>query len=88
LNPDDLSPVDAVEKIKVPLLIVHGMLDKKINPQYAQNLYAATKQSYDSILIIPEASHLDLWEKGGEKYFREVELFVNSSTEKFYNNDK
>jgi pimeloyl-ACP methyl ester carboxylesterase len=42
---DDVSPLRAVERIRVPVLLVHGELDPMTSPEHARRLYAAVAGS-------------------------------------------
>lgn len=88
LNPDEISPLNAAKNIKIPIFIAHGMLDNKMNPLYAQELFSELGSDRCRIMMIPDANHLDFWEKGGENYFREVEQFIDSNNVKILSYDR
>ena len=82
-RPDDISPLKAAKNIHIPVLIVHGNNDNKINPVYANELFLGLASNNKRILIIPGASHLDVWNKGGVGYFAEVDKFLNTAVLNF-----
>lgn len=59
-----------------------------MNPLYAQELFSALGSDRCRIVMIPDANHLDLWEQGGENYFREVEQFIDSNNVKILSYDR
>lgn len=77
-RPDDISPLNAAKNIDIPVMIVHGHKDNKISPVNAYELFYGLLSGNKRFLILPDASHLDVWDKGGNEYFAEVEKFLNT----------
>ncbi|OJV20771.1 MAG: hypothetical protein BGO30_05495 [Bacteroidetes bacterium 41-46] len=78
LDPETVSPSIAAKRINIPVMIVHGGRDNKINPANAYEIYSALKNRMSSILILQNASHLDIWESGGDLYFRRICKFIET----------
>ena len=55
LNPDNVSPVDNINSIKVPILLIHAEKDSQIPVSEAHLLYNANKMS--ELWIIENADH-------------------------------
>lgn len=63
----DVSPLDSVKNVDIPLLFMYGTKDQLINYQYSIALYdqaSGPKELYP----IENASHNNLWEMAGERY--------------------
>ncbi len=71
----DVSPLDAVRGISIPLLFIYGENDRHINPHYSEMLFknaTGPKELY----AIPGATHLDTWHVAGKEYeTRVVDFF-------------
>ena len=78
LDPETVSPSLAAKRINIPVMIVHGGRDDKINPSNAYEIYSALKNRMSSILILQNASHLDIWESGGDLYFGRIYKFIET----------
>jgi pimeloyl-ACP methyl ester carboxylesterase len=63
----DVSPLEAVEKLKTPLLIIYGTEDHLINYRYSVTLYekASGPKEYFSV---EHASHNNIWQIAGKLY--------------------
>jgi len=58
---DKYNIIDIINKIKSPLLIVHGEKDNIININFGKKVFEAANQPKES-LFVPEASHNNLFE--------------------------
>jgi uncharacterized protein len=68
---NDVSPVNSVRNLTIPLLIIYGTDDHLINHQYSLRLYEnAGKQT--EIFPIENASHNNTWNVAGEAYEKKV----------------
>lgn len=67
----DVSPLEAVAAIRVPVLFVYGENDRLINHQYSISLYENMKGQKD-IFPIEQASHNNAWEIAGEAYEQKI----------------
>ena len=70
----DVSPLEAVKNIRIPILFTYGSNDQLINHQYSLMLYDATTGPKD-IFPIEHAAHNDTWKIGGEAYEKKVVEF-------------
>jgi len=78
--PKEINPIDIVNKIQQPILLVHGLDDKKINPKNSQLIYDKLPTNNKELLLIKKASHSNIWQVGGKKYFQKVIGFFNKQT--------
>lgn len=69
---DNLGKVD---KLKVPLLIIHGSDDEFIPVEMGRRLFAAAKEPKE-FYIIPGAHHNDTYVVGGKEYFERLKTFI------------
>lgn len=74
------KPEKYCEKIKQPILIVHGNRDKRINIKYAKNNFAKILSKQKEFIEIENANHLNIWEVGGDEYFSKVINFIRRNT--------
>lgn len=54
---DEVSPRRAAEKIHVPLLILHGTMDRKLLPADAQAIEAAAASTDKRLMLVDRANH-------------------------------
>ncbi len=73
---NDVSPLEAVRTIAVPLLIIHGTADTLIDFRYSVNVYEQAREPKE-LWLIPGARHNDIIEVGGEEYRRRVLEFFD-----------
>jgi fermentation-respiration switch protein FrsA (DUF1100 family) len=69
---DNLGKID---KLKVPLLIIHGSDDEFIPVEMARRLFSTAKEPKE-LYIIPGAHHNDTFAVGGRKYFERLRTFI------------
>ena len=72
---EKIRPVDLAEKIKIPVLIIHGKKDEKVPLPEAEKVYNRIKGP-KSLMVIDSATHNTLWEKGGRDYFKRITAFI------------
>lgn len=75
-DPDDAVPKKYCESIKQKVLVVHGDQDQRINIEYGMENYENIPSKQKAFLNIHGASHLDVWEVGGERYLQKVMAFI------------
>ncbi len=73
----DANTTIACKKITQPVLIAHGTKDIHIPIQYGKMNYEALSSKNKIFLAIEGADHINLWQKGGESYFKNVIGFIN-----------
>ena len=69
---DNLGKID---KVKVPVFIIHGSDDEIIPVDMARRLFAAANSPKD-LYIIPGAHHNDTYVVGGKTYFEKLKSFI------------
>ena len=62
-----VSPVDAVSRIRIPLLLLHGTDDPLIHPSYSQQVYERANEPKE-LWMIPGATHSNTFQVGGDAY--------------------
>ena len=77
MESDSINPIDACKEITQPIFIAHGTSDKKIKLDYNRSNFEAIPCKQKTWLSITEAGHLDLWKKGGKKYFDAIQRFLS-----------
>ncbi len=60
--------LDAIRKIDVPLLILHGKEDKVIPFSHGQAILNASSSSQKALKIMNDTSHHNIWSVLGQKY--------------------
>ncbi len=73
----EVSPADDIGKINVPILIVHGTEDKTVRSEYSQRLKELNGNA--RLLVVPNAGHIDVLEKGGKFYLEQLVNFIKSA---------
>ena len=74
---------DSITKIKslqTPLLIFHGSADQTIPAYMAQKLFNAAPEP-KQLVIIPQATHTNLHQAGGQEYFQTLQRFIQANSE-------
>jgi len=78
-DPQDANPFRYCQRIKQPILLVHGNKDNKIDISYGRKNYQALSLSKGKAFIeVENASHINVWKRGGEDYFEKVWRFIIS----------
>ncbi|WP_455543035.1 alpha/beta hydrolase [Intestinibacter sp.] len=73
---NEAAPIDAVQKAKVPIMFVHGDDDKFVPFYMLDELYEACTSDKKK-LVIKGACHTHAEDENPEKYWNEVDEFVN-----------
>lgn len=69
---DNLGKID---KLKTPVLIIHGSDDEIIPVEMGRRLFAAAREPKE-IYIIPGSHHNDTYIVGGKEYFEKLKAFI------------
>ena len=72
---DNLGKID---KLKAPLLIIHGAQDEIIPVEMGRRLFAAARDPKE-LYIIPGAHHNDTYLVGGPAYFERLKSFIDQT---------
>ena len=67
----DVSPLDAVKKITIPVLFIYGTKDHLINYQYSLLLHEYAHEPKE-LFAVEGASHSDIWDIAGKEYERRL----------------
>jgi len=73
---DEVSPLQALEHIDIPILFVHGTNDSLIRSEYSELLYRSAKGPKE-IYLIQDAYHNDTRIVGGKEYEERVVSFLD-----------
>ncbi|MDH3251560.1 MAG: alpha/beta hydrolase [Ignavibacteria bacterium] len=75
-----VSPLESVQSVHIPIFIVHGTADDRIDYRYSEQLFTNTGEPKE-LWLIPGAKHNDMTEVGGEEYQRRIlNFFLNNLT--------
>ena len=72
---DDFNNIDRIEKVRCPVLIVHGTKDNTISIWHGKELFKKANPPKLS-LWVEDAGHHDLLGRAGERYWQTMEQFV------------
>lgn len=75
--PDPIGNLRKVERLDLPLLVIHGEQDSLIPVAHGQALYDASPAAHKRLLRIPGAGHNDLLFVGMQQYFDAVRTFID-----------
>ena len=67
-----------IRRIPTPTLIIHAEFDTILPLQEGITLYENSGAKDKEILIIPGADHNNLWQVGGDRYYRKIEAFAKA----------
>ncbi len=70
----EVSPVDDVRRLSIPILFIHGMEDSLIKYEYSKTLYHHAHEPKE-LFLVPGASHTDIWEVAGLSYEKKITSF-------------
>ncbi len=73
---DDVSPLNAIAQLQIPVLLVHGKRDPFIKYQYAEELYHRAN-SQSEVHFLDDAAHDDIRSVGGEAYENKLLDFLD-----------
>jgi len=57
INTKDISPLNEISKIKVPILLIHGEKDSQIPVENSKILYEVSNKNKTELWIVPKADH-------------------------------
>ncbi len=72
----EVSPASSIQKANAPILIVHGENDRSVKREYSLQLVKLGKNA--RLLVVPNAGHVDVLEKGGRAYLEQLMGFINN----------
>ncbi len=74
----DVSPIEAVKTIRIPLLFIYGTNDHLIKHQYSIALHEQATGSKE-LFPVEEASHNNIWQIAGKEYEHKLLNFFNKT---------
>ncbi len=72
-----INPEQAVSRLNVPLLIIHGANDAYIPPQHARRLQKAAPKDQVMCWLAPDADHAESLWKNPDAYAQKVQHFLD-----------
>ena len=85
-NREKYDLVKAVQRLTVPLLILHGEADVSVKPEEAQKLYQTSDKSKTEFMLIPHAGHMFGVKSGATKSTPTVEHITELTAKWFHLN--
>ncbi|MFI2743650.1 alpha/beta hydrolase [Zhouia sp. PK063] len=79
-NPDEASPFKACKAISQPVFMVHGDDDHRINVNYGKANFSNLSAVDKHFTVVHNATHLNVWQVGGENYMTQVFNFIKLNT--------
>ncbi len=74
----DVSPLDAVRQIHVPVLIIYGKNDELINHQYSLKLFENANEPKEAYPV-ENGAHTDIWKIAGASYEQKLAEFFKAA---------
>lgn len=74
----NVSPLEAVKNLSIPLLIIYGTEDHLIKHEYSLQLFEAANEP-KAILAVKGAAHNNTWDIAGKEYERQLLWFFNKA---------
>ncbi len=71
---DDLRPIDRVQKISIPLLVIAGQIDPLTTLEESKQLFEAANEPKE-LWVVEGAGHEDIWKFGAREYQNRVLQF-------------
>ena len=73
---DSVRPEESARNIAQPVMVVHGLQDKYVSPEYGRRVYENLRSHEKEWLPVPQASHFNIASIGGESYKRQILDFM------------
>ena len=77
-----VQPKEIAKDITQPIILVHGIKDKRIDIYHALLNFENIKSKDKTLLQIKNANHLNIWKKGGVQYFKTIFSFLELNSGK------
>lgn len=75
----EASPIRMIDRIEIPLMIIHGAEDTYITPDHAQDLYDAKTKGLKGLYFAQNADHAQSIIKDRDNYIAEVRGFLEEA---------
>jgi pimeloyl-ACP methyl ester carboxylesterase len=72
----EVSPAKDIQRLRIPVLIIHGTKDKTVKSEYSRMLKELSPHA--QLLVIPNAGHTDVLEMGGKAYLQQLINFIEN----------
>lgn len=73
---------DIIQNVSEPILFISGSRDEMVPPAHMKRLHAASSSNSRSHFIeFPDGMHMDTWMRGGDRYWRTIQLFLEKHWE-------
>jgi uncharacterized protein len=73
---DSIRPEESALHIVQPVMVVHGLQDKHISPEYGKRVYQNLRSADKEWVPVAQASHFNVASKGGEAYKQQIIDFM------------
>ena len=73
---DSIRPEESARHIIQPVMVVHGLQDKHISPEYGGRVYQNLRSPDKEWVPVPQASHFNINAVGGSAYKGQVVEFI------------
>jgi dipeptidyl aminopeptidase/acylaminoacyl peptidase len=83
-NKEKYDLVKAVQRLNVPLLLVHGQVDVTVKPVEAEKLFEASDRSRTELVMIDHAGHMFGVKSGSTKSTHDVERVAELTAQWFH----
>lgn len=72
-----INPKDYAKDVFQPVLVMHGNMDDRINIEYGKEIFNNIKSTNKKFYEIKNASHINIIQAGGNKFWEEILNFYN-----------
>lgn len=76
-DPDDASPMKYCTKVHQPVLMAHGVEDRRITIDYGKANFSNLPNPESEFLAVEKANHLNVWQVDGEALLSQILKFLN-----------
>jgi uncharacterized protein len=73
---DSVQPEESARHVVQPVMVVHGLLDEHVSPEYGKRVFQNLGSSDKQWVPVPQGSHYNLGSIGGEAYKRQIIGFL------------
>lgn len=74
-DPRAIAPMQTAQNINIPILLIHGQADDVILPHHSDRNYDAIAYPDKTLQLVPEGTHQDVLEVGGDELYQEMVEF-------------
>jgi fermentation-respiration switch protein FrsA (DUF1100 family) len=70
-----VRPAEVVEEVSQPIFFIHGQNDTVVPVEESKELHSISDNREDRIWIVPDAEHINIYQKMPEEYVARVSAF-------------